>query len=120
MDRPGIDRDILGAYGRPAASWIPFEYLCMLRFLSAFCRYPLVIKIPQAEMNGGTIGRLVCSHTVKASSLLQNFLMLLLVSGNCSWAQAASSHYLETSSFSGLESESGIGFCEYCTRNARS
>ncbi|CAE7528101.1 unnamed protein product [Symbiodinium sp. CCMP2592] len=34
MDRPGIDRDILGAYGR----------------------YPLVIKIPQAEMNGGTIG----------------------------------------------------------------
>ena len=59
------------------------DSLCILQFPSAFWRYPLVIKIPQAEMNGGTIGRLVCSHGVKASSILQNFLILLRVSRKC-------------------------------------
>ena len=61
MDRPRIEQDILGAYGRLDTwfTWLGTEKRDLLGLLG---RYPLLVKIPQAEMNGGTIGHLACNH----------------------------------------------------------
>ena len=69
MDRPRIEQDILGAYGRPDVDFEPVQTIgCVIKPLSSVDRYPLVVKIPQAEMNGGTIGRLVCMYWGRAGA----------------------------------------------------